>query len=317
MPACSIVIRAYNEEKHIGRLLEGISKQTVQDVQVILVDSGSTDGTRDIASRYPVEIVSIKPEEFSFGRSLNRGIAHCKAEILVFASAHVYPVYPDWLEQFIKRFEDQNLAACYGKQRGAESSKFSELELFKHWYLDTSEDRQTHPFCNNANIAVRKSLWEQHPYDERIPALEDLAWAKWAFEKGHHIAYAAEAEVIHVHQETWKGVKNRYYREGIAFKQIYPNAKFSFFDLGRLLIINSISDAKAAFQSGFNFRKLGSILRFRWAQFSGTYLGYRKSSIPLTSQLKQAFYYPKSENNNNKTQETDRTPIEYTEQKFH
>ena len=46
---CSIVIRAYNEEKHIGRLLEGIQHQTIKDVEIILVDSGSTDSTVSIA----------------------------------------------------------------------------------------------------------------------------------------------------------------------------------------------------------------------------------------------------------------------------
>ena len=45
-PVCSIIIRAYNEEEHIGRLLQGITEQTVRDVQVILVDSGSTDANR-------------------------------------------------------------------------------------------------------------------------------------------------------------------------------------------------------------------------------------------------------------------------------
>ena len=75
MPVCSIVIRAYNEEKHIGRLLSGITHQTVADVQIILVDSGSTDSTVAIARTYPVEVVSIRPQEFTFGRSLNLGVA--------------------------------------------------------------------------------------------------------------------------------------------------------------------------------------------------------------------------------------------------
>jgi rhamnosyltransferase len=48
---CSLVIRAYNEEEHIGRLLEGISHQTVRDVEIIQVDSGSTDATASIAAR--------------------------------------------------------------------------------------------------------------------------------------------------------------------------------------------------------------------------------------------------------------------------
>ncbi|HRS75498.1 MAG TPA: glycosyltransferase, partial [Anaerolineaceae bacterium] len=73
-PACSIIIRAHNEERHLGRLLEGIAQQTVKDVEIILVDSGSTDGTLAVAARYPVQVVHIAPEEFTFGRSLNLGI---------------------------------------------------------------------------------------------------------------------------------------------------------------------------------------------------------------------------------------------------
>ena len=59
--ACSIVIRAYNEEKHIGRLLEGLRHQTLKDVEVILVDSGSTDSTVSIAESYGAKIVHIRP----------------------------------------------------------------------------------------------------------------------------------------------------------------------------------------------------------------------------------------------------------------
>ncbi|GAH47413.1 unnamed protein product, partial [marine sediment metagenome] len=47
---CSIVIRSYNEEKHIGRLLDGIVQQNIQDPEIILIDSGSTDATTIIAA---------------------------------------------------------------------------------------------------------------------------------------------------------------------------------------------------------------------------------------------------------------------------
>ena len=109
-PACSIVIRAYNEGDHIGRLLDGISQQTVADVETVLVDSGSTDQTVAEASRYPVRVVQIKPEEFTFGRSLNHGISETQSDIIVIASAHVYPVYPDWLEHLLEPFADPETA---------------------------------------------------------------------------------------------------------------------------------------------------------------------------------------------------------------
>ena len=76
---CSIVIRAYNEEKHIGRLLDGIRQQTLKDVEIILVDSGSTDGTVSVAESFGARIVRIAPQEFTFGRSLNFGIRKRRA----------------------------------------------------------------------------------------------------------------------------------------------------------------------------------------------------------------------------------------------
>ena len=131
-PVCSIIIRSYNEEKHLERLLEGILQQTVNDVEIILVDSGSTDRTLEIASQYPVRLLHIAPQEFTFGRSLNLGIQNAQAEFLVFASAHVYPVYPDWLEKLLEPFVDPQVALVYGKQKGGETSKYSEHQIFSH-----------------------------------------------------------------------------------------------------------------------------------------------------------------------------------------
>lgn len=291
-PTCSIIIRAYNEEKHIRRLLQGITEQTVLDVQVILVDSGSTDGTLEATKGYSVEVVNILPENFTFGRSLNSGFAAARSDLVVMASAHVYPVYPDWLEQILAPFNDPKVGLSYGKQRGADHSRFSEQQIFKHWYPDSSDPHQTHPFCNNANAAIRRNLWEQHRYDEVLPGLEDLEWGKWAQEEGHRIAYVAEAEVIHVHGESQQGIFNRYRREGMAFKRIYPHERFGKMDLIRLFYHNAVDDFKAAKQQKVLVHNFTNIIRFRWAQFSGTYHGYRQSG-PLTWALRQAFYYPR------------------------
>lgn len=308
---CSIVIRAFNEEKHVGRLLNGIAQQTVKDVQVILVDSGSTDRTVEIARSHGAEVVSISPEEFTFGRSLNAGMRQAKADMVLIASAHVYPVYPDWIERMLEPFSDEKMALTYGKQRGVAASQFSEQQLFTHWYPDQSQSSQDHPFCNNANAAIRKRLWEEHAYDENLPGLEDLEWAKWAFEQGYRIAYLAEAEIIHVHDESWQGIHKRYMREGMAFKQIYPHATFSLADLWSLFLKNSFSDlGQAACQRVF-FRQFVNVLRFRWMQFHGTYMGYKRSG-PLTWQLKQSFYYPRENGKpNGQSSRRDVKPITY------
>ncbi len=311
--SCSIIIRAYNEEAHIGRLLTGITQQSAEGLEIILVDSGSTDDTVKIAERFPVKIIPIKPETFTFGSALNRGIQASSADIIVIASAHVYPIYPDWLEQLLTPFADPKVALVYGKQRGNGDSKFSEHQIFARWFPEQSQSHQLHPFCNNANAAVRRSLWEQHPYDETLTGLEDLAWARWAMDEEYKIAYSAEAEIAHIHDERPRGVYNRYRREAIAFKRIFPDEEFSLWDFMRLSVFNIFSDLWHALRQKKLIGSFGSIFWFRLMQFWGTFQGYQYAG-PITAKLRQTFYYPRSLRAAS-THGRDVKPIDYREQK--
>jgi hypothetical protein len=198
-----------------------------------------------IASRYPVRVVTISPQDFTFGRSLNLGCRAAKADRIVVASAHVYPVYPDWLERLLEPFQDRRVAMTYGKQRGDERTRFSEGQIFHKWFPETSVAWQDHAFCNNANAAIRKALWKQHPFDESLPALEDIEWATWAMSRGRGLAYVAEAEVVHVHDETPREVFGRYRREAMALRRIHPHTHFRVTDLVRLFLANIVSDGAA------------------------------------------------------------------------
>jgi len=291
----SIIVRAFNEEKHLGQLFTGLKQQTVDDFEVILVDSGSTDKTMEIASGegwgFPVKILQIAPEEFSFGRSLNLGIRHASSDIIVIASAHVYPVYPDWIEKLISPLSNCKVAISYGKQRGGATTRFPEHQIFARWYPDQSKIQNTNPFSNNANAAIRKELWKEHRYDESLSGLEDLEWANWAIEHGYQVAYMAEAEIVHIHEDNPKGVYNRYRREAMAFKRIFPQEQFGFLEFIRLFFNNLISDSRIAARDGKIFKELTNIIWFRLMQFWGTYRGYQQSG-PLTQELRKTFYYP-------------------------
>ncbi len=306
---CSLVIRAYNEARHLPRLLEGLAHQTVKDMEVILVDSGSTDSTVSIAESFGAKVVKIRPEEFTFGRSLNFGVREATRELVVIASAHVYPVYPDWLESLLRPFEDEKVALTYGKQRGPETAKFSEQQIYHQWYPDHSMPRQPTAFCNNANAAIRKNLWEKNPYNESLTGLEDLAWAKWAKEQGHEIAYVAEAEIVHIHNETPRGVFNRYRREAMAFKRIHPESHFNLYDFIRLTSMNIVSDIYHAAREHVLAKNLSSIFWFRFMQFHGTRAGYRESGL-VTPQLRETFYYAR-ERKKKEGKKRDVEPIRY------
>lgn len=290
-PRVSIVIRAFNEEKHIGNLLEAISRQTFQDYEIILVDSGSTDRTLPIATRYPVRVEHIKPGDFTFGRSLNLGLSKARGEIAVMASAHVLPLDNGWLENLVAPFADERVALAYGKQRGAAGSKFSEAQHFLRWFPDHSEPNQQHAYCNNANLALRLSLWKENPFDETLTGLEDLAWSSTLREQGHKIAYVAEAAVAHLHNESPAQIVNRHRREAIALKRILPQSRFSLWNFASLFLRSVLSDWGAALRQRVFLREAIDILSFRFLQYLGTYRGYRDPVDP-SLELKNVFYYP-------------------------
>jgi glycosyltransferase involved in cell wall biosynthesis len=291
-PKCSLIIRSYNEQKHIRRLLEGIKKQTaIKQIEVILVDSGSDDDTVLIAKEYGVTIINIRPEEFSFGRALNKGCAAAKGDYLLFASAHVYPLYTDWVEKMMAPFSDGDVALVYGRQVGCDVSKYSEQQLFNKWFPAVSNYDQSISFCNNANCAIRKELWIKQQFDESLTGLEDLHWASRIKHQGFKIAYEAMAPIVHVHEETPSRIKNRYRREALALKIIYPNEKFSFFNFVRLTIANIFSDSFHAVHDKKFIENFLSIIMFRYMQFWGTYLGYNQKS-QINETLRNRLYYP-------------------------
>lgn len=287
----SIVIRAHNEAEHIERLLAGIAQQTVAPGEVILVDSGSTDDTVALARAGGARIVPIERSDFTFGRALNRGCAAAGGDLLVFISAHAYPVRTTWLEQLLAPFENDRVALSYGRQRGNGTNRFSEHQIFARWFPPQSVCPQPTHFCNNANCAIRRSVWEEHPYDEGLTGLEDLAWAKEVQARGRWLAYVAEAEVVHVHDEPWDQVRNRYRREAMAMRSIDDHAGFSRADLVTLLARTVASDARAALRRRVLHRELGSIVRFRYNQLAGTYQGFN-GPPEVSSQLRARFYYP-------------------------
>jgi rhamnosyltransferase len=291
MPRVSVVIRCFNEAAHIGTLLERLTRQTLTDHEVIVVDSGSTDETLAIAARFLVRIIQIDPAEFTFGSSLNRGCALASGEFLIFASAHVIPCADDWLERLVAPFADPGVALVYGRQVGHTTTKFPEHRVFSKQFPAVSNSDQRIAFCNNANAAVRRSLWARNPYDEALTGLEDLAWGKWAVAQGYKIAYMAEAAVIHIHNETPDRIRNRYQREAMAFKHIFPDSHMKVFEFAYLLVRHMLSDGREALRQGVFMRSIRDILVFRTMQYWGTFLGMNSRS-PVTHELIRKFYYP-------------------------
>lgn len=275
MPETSIIIRTLNEEKHLGNLLRAIAEQEYKDYEIIVVDSGSTDRSIEIAEKHNAKIISIESRDFTFGYALNIGAKAAAGKYLVTASAHVLPLDNRWLTNIIAPLkENPKLAEVYGRQAGHPTSKFSEkMDFIRIFKLEPIDSSVPIDYVNHANAAVRKDLWEQYPFDEYLFGLEDVAWSKLITEKGYLIRYEPEAPVYHIHEEKWPQVYNRYRREAIAALRIGlphpPQGRTSLFGF----ISNLILDYIASFPS-YSGGRFEEILRFRWYQWKGSRQGW-------------------------------------------
>jgi glycosyltransferase involved in cell wall biosynthesis len=290
-PRASIVIRAYNEARHLPEVFARLERQTERAFEVVLVDSGSTDATARLAESAGARVVRIRKEDFTFGRSLNVGCEAARGDLLAFISGHCHPMEERWLERMLAPFADPAIGLVYGKQRGGETTKFSERRHFEKTFPETSLVPQEGFFCNNANAAIRRELWRARPFDEVLTGLEDLDWAKWMTGQGGRVAYAADAGVIHLHDETWPQVFRRYEREAIALKHILPDMSFSIFEFARLFTHSAWLDSLRAARQGIFFANFAPILAFRAMQYWGTYRG-AKFDRSLTREMKEKFFYP-------------------------
>jgi rhamnosyltransferase len=290
----SIVIRTLNEERHLPELLSAIARQKALSTawEVVIVDSGSTDKTMEIATSHGCRITHIAQEEFTFGRSLNVGCQFAKGEILVFISGHCIPTDEFWLEELVRPLVDKKAHYVYGRQEGFGATKFSEKCHFDKWFPRYSKIPQADFFCNNANAALARDVWENFKFDEELTGLEDMHLGRTITEEGLLLGYVATASVYHIHEESWRQVRLRYEREAIALQSIMPEVHFSLGDFFRFLTAGIFSDFSHALKEKQFFHKCGEIVAFRCMQYWGAYKGNHEHR-KLSYQKKHSYFYPR------------------------
>jgi rhamnosyltransferase len=289
----SLVVRTLNEARYLPELLQGVASQRLTGLQVetVLIDSGSTDGTVDIAQAAGCTVAHIRREEFSFGRSLNRGCEAASGDILVFVSGHCVPTDEHWLQRLCQPIVDGLAAYSYGRQAGGPDSRYSECRIFEKYYPPQSRIPQQGFFCNNANSAISREAWAAHRFDEELTGLEDMELAKRLVGTGGKVAYVAEACVYHYHQESWAQVKRRFEREAIALQKIMPQIHVGLLDTARYIVSSIRHDVRQARSNGGLKGRLEEIVRYRVAQYSGSYRGNHEHR-KLSRNEKDHYFYP-------------------------
>jgi rhamnosyltransferase len=223
--AGSVIVRVKNEAGTIGRTLEALRGQTVA-VELIVVDSGSTDGTREVARRLSDRLIDIAPERFTFGRALNLGADAASAPIHFALSAHCRPERPDWVERSLAHYERSDVAATNGNAFKPDGSALRDV-----LYQDAAITR-AHPLWGFSNHAAswRAEVWTEFPFNESMAACEDKEWSWRVLNAGWLVAHDPFLQVSTAHRER-SGVKAYYGRVEREARELAAHINLPAFDL--------------------------------------------------------------------------------------
>jgi len=210
----SVVIRCKDEAPAIGRVLELLAAQT-QTPQVVVVDSGSTDGTLDIVRRHGVdELVEIAPESFTYGGALNTGTERATEEVVVALSAHSFPKDDGWLTRMADAMADGTVACASGQGTGPDGAPLHDRLV---------QDRalaEAHPLWGYSSHAgaFRRSLWVQRPFRADMLFSEDKEWAWHWLQQGHVAVLGPDLTVDHSHNDD--PAREQYRRAFLQWSQL-------------------------------------------------------------------------------------------------
>jgi rhamnosyltransferase len=271
----SVIIRTKNESKYLGRVLQRINEQRYAgSVEIIVVDSGSDDHTVSIAKEFGCNVISIKPEEFSFGRSLNIGIENASGELIICLSGHSVPEKTDYFKLMVQPLADHHVAATFGRDiPWPEACPSQARDIFNH-FPEVGPDG--HKF-SNANAALRRDVWERIRFDEEISACEDLLWAKQVMNSEYAIQYIPDAKVFHSHSPSLKYIRKRAYIESksmnsfLETKHHFGVSRFIEFFLGHI-----VKDVIFSIRNRYPFSWLFHIPMYRLFQGLGFLKGFRE-----------------------------------------
>ena len=270
----SIIIPTYNEEKDIEKCINSLQKQSFKDFEIIVVDDGSTDKTKEIIRKYN-KIKLIEGEHKGPGFSRNLGARKAKGEILIFVDADM-TFDKDYLKNLVKPFEeDKNLIGTTHENEIANNTD-------NLWSRCWGKERITFYYKENPKIfrAIRKDKFlEMGGFDSKYGYADDQTfWFKFGIKPivaENTICYHNNPETL---EETFKQAKwiGASWKERFVIFRIFGINYLVLFLFGMFLpIIVFLKSLKANIEE-VEFKDK---LRFFWYKFRGYFQGIKKAVV--------------------------------------
>lgn len=258
----SIILLTKNAGEKFDDLLNRIHDQQFPgDIELVVVDSGSTDETVTIARNHGATIAEIDPEQFHHSRTRNRGARLATHDILVYLTQDAMPVNDQWLQRLVAPIENGEAETVYGRQIAYSDAKPMDEFFYNYFYpdrkitlgpTDVVDERQFYldnVFISDVCSAIDRTVWEEHQFRNDVPMSEDKDFALRILRAGNRVVYEPDATVRHSHQYHLRSMCQRRYNDGKAYAQITHYGTDNF---GKEGVTYVIEELKYLLQHGYH-----------------------------------------------------------------
>lgn len=219
MSVPTVVMRARNDMPIISETLAMLNRQDLPH-RLLVLDNGSTDGTREVARQFADRVIDVPAGAYVPGRVLNQAMAASEGEVVVFLNSDCTPRHETWLETLLAGMGDED-AAVFGRQVPRVHCHPLHARDIEATYGKGDQHSRWRNCFSMAASAIRRSVWEVSPFDERLRYSEDIDWTWRARQRGWRIRYVPDAVVAHSHDYSLRQYFRRQYGEGEAEAAIF------------------------------------------------------------------------------------------------
>ena len=275
----SIVIPVKNGGEDLRRCLDAIRIQHVpDDVEVVVVDSGSTDGSAELAESLGARVERIPPETFNHGATRNLGVDLAAGDRLVFTSQDAHAEDEQWLARLVAPLDDPRVGGVYGRQIAHEGAKPPERFFLDYLYgpgarrqraaREADLSMETTLF-SNVSSAIRREVFDRFRFVDDINMSEDQEWSRRVLLDGYAIVYEPRSVVRHSHDYDIRAAFRRFYESGYSARRSYAPGGGSL-----MVVVRTMADYARAEVRWLRERGL-----LRWLPYAAVYEGAKAAGL--------------------------------------
>lgn len=277
-PFISIIMRSYNEGWALKDTLPALQAQEFKPWELIVIDSGSTDGSVEmIRAANPQHFIQIKKEEYNPSRVMNHGMQLARAEFGVFLNADATPQSNQWLRPLVTALQEPQVAASFGRQIPRPDCQAVFACDYDRCFGPKRETAKWDHFFSMVSSGLRKDIWSKRGFLEKMQYSEDDEYTRWCRAQGCRIVYCEDSVVMHSHNYSPAQAYKRSYGEARALAAVWTGSADEI-NWRHTVAFGWLNDARRDLLfCARNGRLLGwpHALRIRWQQRQAKLAGFR------------------------------------------